>query len=74
MAKIKIEIEMTNDAFFRKSSYETARILKELAEKIDNPALDGWCTIDEHFEGKLKDINGNTVGKYYTTGKFKNDD
>lgn len=50
---ITITIQTTNAAF-EDNQFEVARILRELAEAAENDALG---------ERKLRDINGNTVGK-----------
>lgn len=54
MKKMIITINMDNAAFQEgKGNYETARILRKLADDIEE------FTLAE----KIKDINGNTVGK-----------
>ena len=56
--KLKIEIRMDNAAFEDNEGAECARILRSLAEKIeDSPKLDAglWST--------LYDCNGKGVGK-----------
>ena len=52
MGKIIIKINTSNAAFDGSTEYETARILRELAGRIE----------DGGEPEKLKDINGNTVG------------
>ena len=54
MAKITIEIDLGNAAFDEEPMSETARILRELATRIE----DRGAPIDV----KLYDINGNRVG------------
>lgn len=54
---LTVQIETTNDAFFDDRGAETARILRELADKIENGA----------DEVMLRDYNGNRVG----TAEFK---
>lgn len=52
--KILIELEVTNDAFSDINKvYEVARIFRLLAENLENG----------YIPSKIKDINGNTVGK-----------
>lgn len=52
---LKIEIEdMADDAFVDAPREEVARILRELAKKIE----------DGHGEGGVHDINGNKVGSW----------
>ncbi len=57
---ITIEIETDNDAFGQSAParrHEVARILKNLASKIEQDMA--------YDDMKLRDINGNTVGKYH---------
>lgn len=54
---LTVQIETTNDAFFDDRGAEAARILRELADKIEAGA-------DEVI---LRDYNGNRVG----TAEFK---
>ena len=51
MIKIRIEIETINAAF-RNDPNETSRILRELADKLEEGKTPTW----------LIDANGNTVG------------
>ena len=51
MSKIKIEIE-TGNAAFKDDPNETSRILRELADKLEEGKKPTW----------LIDANGNTVG------------
>lgn len=51
MSKIKIEIE-TGNAAFKDDPNETSRILRELADKLEEGKTPTW----------LIDANGNTVG------------
>ncbi len=46
---------MNNAAFEDMPEREAARILRDLANGVENGAL----------EGKLKDANGNTVGEFH---------
>lgn len=53
----KVSIEMDNAAFEESSGVEVARILRSVADAIDEQdVLPG-------FEMNLRDINGNKVGK-----------
>lgn len=53
MKKIIIELNVTNDAFRGENmSMELSRIFKQLGADLDS----------SHLPGKLKDINGNSVG------------
>lgn len=56
--KAKIEIVMDNAAFNDEPATELARILRELAEEIENGQ--GSC--------QLRDINGNAVGTFTVKG------
>lgn len=49
-----IEVEMDNAAFAERPEYELGRIMEAWAEKL---------TVAGIPEGKLRDINGNTVGE-----------
>jgi hypothetical protein len=53
-----IEIEMNNAAFTDAPAYELARILRRLADHVDDG---GVCT-------PLRDSNGNTVGQFNLAG------
>ena len=56
--KFTLQINLDNDAFKEDSSYEVARILKRLGDRlIDFPEL----TSHQH-PGSLHDKNGNRVG------------
>ncbi len=57
--KAHITVTMENAAFEDAPASELARILRELANKIERNGPDA-C--------KLRDINGNTVGKFVVTG------
>jgi hypothetical protein len=52
MNEIIIKIETVNAAFEGAEGYEVARILRDLADKIE----------DNNQPSKVRDINGNTVG------------
>ena len=58
MTTFKLTLEMSNAAFVDAGeANELARILRELADRLeDSPLVDG----DEY---RLRDYNGNTVGK-----------
>jgi hypothetical protein len=61
--KLKVTIDMQNDAFAHQQGIETARILRDLADTIEvNAYLGGLNT-------RLFDVNGNRVGEAVTTGK-----
>jgi len=55
--KIKIQINATNAAFEDNESFETARILRELADKIE-----GHPNFSPGHDQALRDLNGNEVG------------
>ena len=52
--KTKIQFSTENAAFSDNKEYEIARILRGIAQRIEN-GID--C-------GKIIDINGNTIGKF----------
>ena len=54
--KLDVALRSDNDAFVDCPSYETARILRELANNIEASGM--YC------EGNLTDINGNRVGSF----------
>ncbi len=54
--EIQIKIETTNDAF-ESDNYELARILREMADKLENSKFKAGDSFT------MRDINGNTVAK-----------
>lgn len=56
MPTLKIEINLDNDAFSGNSAQETARILQDYADQLEN-----LCQVPRE-KMILRDINGNTVG------------
>ena len=57
--KITIKIDTKNDAFQGgNNGGETARILRELADRISNEQL------SRHSNRNLRDVNGNVVGTF----------
>lgn len=57
--KFKLEIACDNAAFdVNLPGYEIARILREVAGKVE---------LSHGAGGTIRDINGNTVGRYWTT-------
>lgn len=56
--KFSIEIETENEAFKLNTQREIARILQQLADRLRRERVDN---------GKLLDINGNSVGTFWTT-------
>lgn len=59
MRKLKIEIELENSSFEDPTGYEVTVLLNHIAERVRNEAT----------EGKLRDTNGNTCGKWAIIGK-----
>lgn len=58
--KLRITIAMDNEAFEPTAGTEAARILRDLADKIEISNLtDGYDR-----KVNLRDINGNTVGEF----------
>jgi len=55
--KLKIQITMDNAAFEEAQGRESARILRELAERIEDSS-----TLDPGLWATLHDMNGNKVG------------
>lgn len=55
MPVLKLRLDMKNAAFNSGMATETARILREVAERIEQ---------DGDSEGILRDINGNTCGEF----------
>lgn len=51
----KLTINMDNAAFEGGGAKELGRILAEVAQRVRR---------DEELDGKVRDINGNTVGKF----------
>lgn len=58
---VQLTIHSDNDAFQDCPSFETARIIREVAERVE--CSPGEC------HGNLRDVNGNTVGSFYFTDK-----
>lgn len=59
--EIQIKIKMENEAFENIEGAEAARILRELANKIEEQ------TAVEMVGGRLSDVNGNKVGTWDVT-------
>jgi hypothetical protein len=53
---LDVALRSDNDAFVDCPSYETARILRELADDIEASSM--YCS------GNLTDINGNRAGSF----------
>ena len=63
MSTFKLTLEMNNAAFVDSGeANELARILRELADRIEQDGLDSGEPI------RLRDVNGNTVGSAETVG------
>jgi len=54
---ITIKIETDNDAFVRDNQNEQARILRDLADKLEHAC-------GNVYDYTLHDVNGNSVGYY----------
>lgn len=50
----------TDNAAFENGASEIGRILRDTAKCIEH---------GEQFEGTIRDINGNVIGRFKTTGK-----
>jgi len=70
MTNVNIIMNVDNDAFMHDNlGSEIARILRNYASAIE-PVVDPDTTWE--LETKLKDINGNTIGKVtLTTGSYE---
>lgn len=55
---LKIEIDLSNDAFQNDGWSEVGNILVGLCGDLD------WINKDNYSEDKIMDVNGNTVGKW----------
>lgn len=55
MKKFKLEIDCTNDVFGDEPEFEVARILQDVSDAMHDYAP---------HDGKLRDANGNVVGRY----------
>ena len=55
--KLDVALRSCNDAFVDCPSFETARILRELADDIEASSM--------HCAGNLTDVNGNRVGSFF---------
>ena len=53
--EFKLKINTDNDAFQSASTHEIARILRKLADKVEDSDMEG---------GYLHDINGNRIGEW----------
>jgi len=62
MAKFTLSIDCDNAAFGEDKAREVSRILFELAASISPGLMD-----DD--DGKLRDVNGNTVGRWSYDGE-----
>ena len=60
--KAIIKIQIDNDAFVQYPSVELARILKVLADNIEEQEYGVSCDRVGHMIG-CRDINGNSVGR-----------
>lgn len=58
--RFKLEIECDNGAFRYRPASEIARLLRDVATRVSR---DGEGALDV---GKVRDTNGNTVGKFWT--------
>lgn len=54
--KLEIQIDMDNDAFESSRGEEAARILRQIAQRLEEP----YASEGSFF---VRDINGNRVGK-----------
>lgn len=66
MKSLTIYFEMDNSAFEDCEGWEAARILRKLAEKIED-----WQTIEIGKE-PIRDSNGNTIGLFQVVEEKSN--
>jgi hypothetical protein len=59
----KLEIDCSNAAFADSMHHEVARILREIAAKVEGGPPSGKC----------RDVNGNTVGEYGFHNPYNDD-
>lgn len=52
---MNIEFDTGNDAFREDAQSEAARILRDIAQKVESG----------HESGAIKDVNGNTIGRWF---------
>lgn len=57
MKKVQLTVNIENAAFEDQPEHELVRILRKLADTLESRGLDDDISI--------KDINGNTVGKFW---------
>jgi len=57
--KITIEIRTDNDAFVERYDHQLSEILSTVSYKV----------VDGQKDGNIRDINGNTVGKFTVEGE-----
>lgn len=60
MATFQLRINMDNAAFFPTYGPELARVLRDLAERLEDAA--------GNSSGTVRDLNGNTAGAFKITG------
>ena len=64
MKEFRLNIDLEKDAFESIATYEIARILKHIADKLErDPEL------DINYYQTIIDINGNDVGRYAIKSK-----
>ena len=62
MSEFNVSFKMNNDEFCD-NAFESERILRKVIDAVN-------CG---KFEGKIYDINGNAIGKYWIVEENKND-
>ena len=65
-SSLTINMVLENAAFSHNPEIETARILRELADRIEESGLESV--------GKIKDINGNNIGDVLYFPPYDGDD
>lgn len=62
--KFKLEIELGNEAML--TSHDIAEALRDVMRKLRKDSED---SLEEAFKGRIKDLNGNTVGGWQIEGQ-----
>lgn len=56
--KLSLDLNSNNAAFEDSGEFEVARILRDVADRIESGST----------EGRLRDVNGNNVGSWFLEG------
>lgn len=71
----KLEIETDNSVFDENATFEIARILKDISNYFYRHGNNGinLSLAPSHFDGPIKDVNGNTVGQWRYDKEIKDE-